>query len=94
MTHSDKLSCSQIPLSLQSLILQALSVAASILRSGTKSLLKASSHGEREFHKALSNLRQRWRLRRTPHGSIVGDLSYLSGWKNSTLFYSLLKGSD
>ena len=60
-------------------------MAAGILRNGTKSLLKASSHGEREFHKALSSLRQRWRLRRTPHGSIVGDLSYLSGWDNDQI---------
>lgn len=54
-------------------------MAAGILRRGTESLSKVSSHGEREFHKALSNLRQRWRLRRTPQGTIVGDLSYLSG---------------
>ena len=59
---------------------KALAVAANILRRGTSSLTKSSSHGEREFHKALLDLRQRWRLRRLPTGAIQGDLSYISGW--------------
>ena len=54
---------------------QALSVAAGILRSGTKTLSKISSKSEREFHKTLLQLRERWKLRRTPTG-IVGDLSF------------------
>ena len=58
---------------------KALSVAAGILRKGTSSLSKSSSRGEREFHYALLNLRQRWRLRRMPNGTIQGDLSYRSG---------------
>ena len=58
---------------------KALSVAAGILRRGTSSLIKSSSHGEKEFHKALLDLRQRWRLRRMPNGTIQGDLSYISG---------------
>ena len=58
---------------------KALSVAAGILRRGTSSLTKSSSHGEKEFHKALLDLRQRWRLRRLPNGTIQGDLSYISG---------------
>ena len=58
---------------------KALSVAAGILRKGTSSLSKSSSRGEREFHDALLNLRQRWRLRRMPNGTIQGDLSYRSG---------------
>ena len=59
---------------------KALSVAASILRRGTSSLNKSSSRGEQEFHRALLELRQRWRLRRLPNGAIQGDLSYNSGW--------------
>ena len=58
---------------------KALSVAAGILRKGTLSLNKSSSRGEQEFHRALLNLRQRWRLRRMPNGAIQGDLSYKSG---------------
>ena len=58
---------------------KALSVAGGILRRGTASLNKSSSRGEREFHRALLDLRQRWRLRRLPNGAIQGDLSYLSG---------------
>ncbi|KAL5463643.1 hypothetical protein EMCRGX_G032558 [Ephydatia muelleri] len=54
---------------------KALSVAAGILRSGTKTLSKISSKSEREFHKTLLQLRERWKLRRTPTG-IVGDLSF------------------
>ena len=67
-------------------------MAAGILRRGTESLSKVSSHGEREFHKALSSLRQRWRLRRTPQGTIVGDLSYLSGNWVERPSESLLRG--
>lgn len=53
---------------------KALNVAAGILRSGTKTLSKISSKNEREFHKTLLQLRERWKLRRTPTG-IVGDLA-------------------
>ena len=58
---------------------KALAVAAGILRRGTSSLSKSSSRGEKEFHRALLDLRQRWRLRRLPNGAIQGDLSYVSG---------------
>lgn len=65
---------------------KALSVAAGILRKGTSSLTKASSHGEREFHRALLEMRHRWRLRRLPNGMIQGDLSYTSGTMITSLY--------
>ena len=58
---------------------KSLSLATEILRKGTKALSLSSSDKEREFHRALSSLRQRWGLRRTGGGAIVGDLSYHSG---------------
>ena len=57
---------------------RSLGVAAKILRKGTQDLGQSSSHGV-EFHKALSSLRRKWRLRRSAGGAIVGDLSYRSG---------------
>ena len=65
---------------------QALGVAAGILRKGTQSLSRVSSHGEREFHRALLAMRQRWRLRRVPNGAIQGDISYHSGEKAMTIY--------
>ena len=58
---------------------KSLGVAAGILRKGTASLSRSSTLKEKEFHKALSAMRQRWKLRRTAGGAIVGDLSYHSG---------------
>lgn len=58
---------------------KALCLAAEILQKGTKSLSLSSTEKEREFHKALSSLRERWRLKRMGSGAIVGDLSYHSG---------------
>ena len=58
---------------------KSLGMAAEILHRGTKSLSQASTEKEREFHKALSSLRQRWRLKRIGSGAIIGDLSYHSG---------------
>ena len=59
-------------------VLQALSVAAGIIRKGAEPFVNISMHSEREFHRALSDLRKRWRLRRTSSG-VAGDLSYHSG---------------
>ena len=58
---------------------KALGLAAEILLKGTKSLSLSSTEKEREFHKALAALRQRWRLKRVGSGAIIGDLSYHSG---------------
>lgn len=66
---------------------QSLGVAAGILSRGTAALSKASSREEREFHKALSQLRQRWKVRRAHNGTIVGDLSYYSGKRPRTLLF-------
>ncbi len=57
---------------------RALGLAANILRKGATSLSQSSSDKEKEFHRALSSLRQRWRLKRIGSGAIVGDLSYHS----------------
>ena len=58
---------------------KSLSLAAEILSKGTKSLSLSTTEKEKEFHKALSSLRQRWRLKRIGSGAIMGDLSYHSG---------------
>ena len=58
---------------------KSLSLAAEILQKGTKSLSLSTTDKEKEFHKALSSLRQRWRLKRIGSGAIIGDLSYHSG---------------
>ena len=57
---------------------QALGVAATILRKGAEPLMRTSSQGDQEFHRALHDLGKRWRLRRTSVG-VSGDLSYHSG---------------
>ena len=58
---------------------KALSVGAGILRKGVDSLSVSLTDREREFHRAIALLRQRWRLKRVGSGMIVGDLSYRSG---------------
>lgn len=58
---------------------RALGVAAEILRKGMDSLSVSSTDREREFHRAIAFLRQRWRLKRVGSGVVVGDLSYRSG---------------
>ncbi len=58
---------------------KSLALATEILQKGMRALSLSSSNKEREFHKALSSLRQRWRLKRTGAGTIIGDLSYHSG---------------
>ena len=58
---------------------KALGLAAQILKKGAKSLSLSSTEKEREFHKVLSSLRQRWRLKRIGSGAILGDLSFCSG---------------
>lgn len=57
---------------------KSLSLAAEILQKGTRSLSLSSTDKEKEFHKTLLSLRQRWRLKRAGSGAIVGDLSYHS----------------
>lgn len=57
---------------------KALGLAAEILKRGNTSLSLSSSDKEKEFHKTLSSLRQRWRLKRLASGAIVGDLGYFS----------------
>lgn len=58
---------------------KSLTQASEILQKGTKSLSLSTTDKEKEFHKALSSLRQRWRLKRIGSGAIIGDLSYHSG---------------
>jgi len=58
---------------------RSLGVAADILRRGMESLSVSSTDREREFHRAIAFLRQRWRLKRVGSGIVVGDLSYRSG---------------
>lgn len=58
---------------------KALGLATKILEKGTRSLSISFTDRQREFHKALSYLRQRWRLKRIGSGALVGDLSYHSG---------------
>lgn len=58
---------------------KSLGLAAEILQKGTKSLSLSTTDKEKEFHKVLSSLRQRWRLKRIGSGAILGDLSYHSG---------------
>ena len=58
---------------------RALGVGAGILRKGMESLSVSSTDREREFHRAIALLHQRWRLKRVGAGMIVGDLSYRSG---------------
>ena len=65
---------------------RALGLAAEILQKGAASLSLSSTDKEKEFHKALCSLRQRWRLKRAGSGAIMGDLSYRSGnndWMSS-----------
>ena len=54
-------------------------MAAGVLQRGTEALTHSSSREERAFHRALSELRRRWRVRRAPTGTILGDLGYSSG---------------
>lgn len=63
---------------------RALGVGAEILRKGMDSLCVSSTDREREFHRAIALLRQRWRLKRVGSGMIVGDLSYRSGKERSS----------
>ena len=58
---------------------QALARAAEILKRGTEALTHSSSREERAFHRALAELRRRWRVRRAPNGNILGDLGYSTG---------------
>ena len=60
-------------------------MAASVLQKGTEALTHSSSQEERAFHRALAELRRRWRVRRNPTGAIVGDLGYSSGKTKKTL---------
>ena len=60
-------------------VFQALARAADILKRGTDALTHSSSREERAFHRALAELRRRWRVRRSPTGNIVGDLGYSTG---------------
>lgn len=63
-------------------------MAAGILQRGAEALTHSSSREERAFHRALAELRRRWRVRRVPFGSIMGDLGYGSG-KMQLLFMNL-----
>lgn len=57
---------------------KALAMASEILKKGTSSLSLSSTDKEKEFHKSLSSLRQRWKLKRIGSGAIIGNLSYHS----------------
>lgn len=50
-----------------------------MLQRGAEALTHSSSREERAFHRALAELRNRWRVRRLPAGAIMGDLGYASG---------------
>jgi hypothetical protein len=66
-----------LPLAFQYLVKKkALARAAEILKRGTEALTHSSSREERAFHRALAELRRRWRVRRAPNGNILGDLGY------------------
>lgn len=70
---------------------KALGLAAGILQRGTNSLSQSSTKKEKEFHKAISLLRQRWRLKRIGSGALIGDLSYYSGKKTKNLLAKFAK---
>ena len=82
-THISKLThmslCSVFWLCVTVCVFQALARAADILKRGTDALTHSSSREERAFHRALAELRRRWRVRRSPTGNIVGDLGYSTG---------------
>ncbi|CAI8041490.1 Mediator of RNA polymerase II transcription subunit 17 [Geodia barretti] len=69
-----------LPLAFQYIVKKkALARAAEILKRGTEALTHSSSREERAFHRALAELRRRWRVRRAPNGNILGDLGYSTG---------------